>query len=210
MDERRKILEQIELGEISVEEGARRLEGLSSGPAEPEPSASEGTASAGTASEAATPVIEPVESAPDFTPPAWANAARYAVLWLGVVLTAWGGSLLASAYTSEVPSGRLGWGWVLFFLGVGGIATGWWLQKASWLYVRVREPGSRPINIALPVPFGLVAGLLRFLGPFIPQLQDTGADEVILAMRDELRAGNPMVVQVDEGEDGEQVEVYFI
>jgi hypothetical protein len=31
-----------------------------------------------------------------------------------------------------------------------------------------------------------------------------------MAMRDELHAGNPMVVQVDEGEDGEQVEVYFI
>lgn len=205
MDERRKILEQIELGEISVEEGARRLEGLSSGPAEPE-----ATTAGATATEDMAPEVEPAKTTPDFTPPAWANAVRYAVLWLGVVLVAWGGSLLVSAYTSDVPSGRLGWGWVLFFLGVGGVATGWWLQGASWLYVRVREPGSRPINIAMPVPFGLVAGVLRLLGPFIPQLQDTGADEVILAMRDELRAGNPMVVQVDEGEDGEQVEVYFI
>ena len=198
MDERRKILEQIESGEISVEEGAQRLEGLSIGPTESEEP--EGPAQ----------TVHPAEPAPDFAPPSYINAVRYAVLWLGVVLTAWGGSLLVSAYTSEVPSGRLGWGWVLFFLGVGGIATGWWLQGASWLYVRVREPGNRPINIALPVPFGLVAGVLRFLGPFIPQLRDTGADEVILAMRDELHAGNPLVVQVDEGEDGEQVEVYFI
>jgi len=50
---------------------------------------------------------------------------------------------------------------------------------------------------------------LRIVRPFIPQLEGTGVDEMILAMREEVRSGRPFTVEVHEGEGGEQVQVYF-
>jgi hypothetical protein len=50
---------------------------------------------------------------------------------------------------------------------------------------------------------------LRIARPFVPQLEKTAVDELLLAMQEELRKGHPFVVDVDEGEDGEQVQVYF-
>jgi hypothetical protein len=50
---------------------------------------------------------------------------------------------------------------------------------------------------------------LRVAKPFVPQLREMEADQLILAMRDELQAGRSFVVNVDEGEDGDRVEMYF-
>jgi hypothetical protein len=73
----------------------------------------------------------------------------------------------------------------------------------------VRQPHASNVLIALPLPLGPVAWVLRVARPFVPQLEETGADEVILALRDEIRAGRPFRIEVDEGEGGEQVQVYF-
>jgi len=75
--------------------------------------------------------------------------------------------------------------------------------------VRVRQADGPNITIAFPLPLGLVAWGLRIAQPFVPQLKDTGVDELLLAMQEELGDGHPFVVEVDEGEDGEQVQVYF-
>jgi len=128
------------------------------------------------------------------------------------------------------------WAWVVFVLGVLGVMLGWWLQQARWLYVRVRQHDGPPkklqrgtepvsssflpkekrvgfwptnITIAFPLPLGLVAWGLRIAQPFVPQLKDAGVDDLFLAMQDELRDGHPLIVEIDEGEDGEQVQVYF-
>ena len=68
-----------------------------------------------------------------------------------------------------------------------------------------------PRNIALsfPLPIRLTAWFLRTFGPHIPQLKDTGVDELILALGDSASPGNPLLVNVNEGEGGEQVEVYI-
>ena len=183
MDERLRILEMIEAGEISVEEGARRLE------AAMEPAAPPALASA--------------------PRPALAQWLWQAALWIGVALMAWGGLLLASSYTNEATTGRLIWAWLLLSLGVVGVILGWWLQRARWLYVRVRQVDGPNITIALPLPLGLVAWGLRIAQPFVPQLKDAGVDELLLTMQKELHDGHPFIVEVDDEEDGEQVQVYF-
>jgi hypothetical protein len=40
-------------------------------------------------------------------------------------------------------------------------------------------------------------------------MENTSLDEIILALEDSSKAGNPLYVQVDEGNDGEQVEVFI-
>lgn len=188
MDERLRILELIEAGEISVEEGARRLEVLAQPAESSEPP----------------PAPEPVAPRP-----AWVRWVWQPVLWVGVALAAGGGFLLATAYTGEVAGGRLVWGWLLFALGVLTLLVGWWLQRAPWLYVRVQEHEGPRLSLAFPLPLGLVAWGLRVARPFVPRLQETGVDELILAMREEMRHGRPFVVDVDESESGERVHVYF-
>lgn len=182
MNERLRILELIEEGEINVEEGARQLEAL--------------------AGEAETPD----------TPAPRPRLARWlwqAALWIGIAMIAWGGLLLARAYAGEATTGRAIWGWLLFALGLMWVALGWWLQRARWFSLRVQQAGGPNISFALPLPLGPVAWGLRIARPFVPQLRETGVDELILAMREELRDGRSFAVEVDEGEDGEQVQVYF-
>jgi hypothetical protein len=189
MDERMRILELIESGEISAEEGARRLEALAQ--AAGRPGASKAT---------------PTVSAPQ---PALVRWLWQGVFCIGGGLLAWGGFLLLSFYTREVPSRWLTWGWILFILGVVGVLLGWWLQRAHWLSVRVRQSDGPNIFVVLPLPLGPIAWILRIVRPFVPQLDETGADELLLAMRDEMRDGHPLLVEVNEGEDGEQVQVYI-
>ena len=188
MDERLHILELIEAGEISVEEGARRLDALAQPPEPPEPAA---------------PPAAPAAR------PAWVRWLWQPVCWTGVALLAGGGLLLATAYTGEAATGRLVWGWLLFAFGVLGELHGWWQQRAHWLCLRVRQHDGPNVTLALPLPLGLIAWGLRVARPFVPQLEGTGVDEVILAMREEIRDGHPFVVEVNEREGGEHVQVYF-
>jgi hypothetical protein len=120
-----------------------------------------------------------------------------------------GAALVAAVYAWGVAAGWLLCGWPLVVLGVLGVALGWWLRKARWLSLRVQERSGQRITLALPLPLGPVAWLVRVLSPFVPRLRDTGVDEVILALREELRQGRPLIVEVEEGEEGERVEIYL-
>jgi hypothetical protein len=188
MDERLQILEWIEAGEISVEEGARRLDAL---------------AEAAESSETPTPPAAPVVR------PALVRWLWQTVFWTGVALLVGGGLLVVAVYVWGFANGWLFCGGPLLVFGVLIVATGWWLQSAHWFSLRVREKGGQRISFAFPLPLGLVAWTLRIARPFVPQLRETGVDELLLAMQKELRDGRPFAVEVDEGEDGEQVQIYF-
>ena len=180
-----RVLELIEAGEISVEEGARRLEAL--------------------AEEAATPAAAgaPVPR------PALVRVLWHVVFWSGVALMTVGGLLVGAVYAWEIAAGWGTFGWVLFVLGILVMLLGWWLQRARWLSVRIKQSDGPSINLAFPLPLGLAAWGVRIARPFVPQLQDTAVDELILTMSDELKRGQPLVVDVNDEEDGEQVQVYF-
>lgn len=188
MEERLQILELIEAGEISAREGARRLEALTEIAETPEAPAT------------------PAASVPR---PALARWLWQAVFWTGGGLVAGGGLLVGSVYSESIAAGWLAWGWILFTLGVVGLVLGWWLRRAHWLSLRVQQPDGPNIFFALPLPLGPIAWVLRVVAPFVPQLEGTGVDELILAMREEARDGRLLFVEVDEGEGGEQVQVYF-
>ncbi|MEE8390076.1 MAG: hypothetical protein V3S14_04670, partial [Anaerolineae bacterium] len=88
--------------------------------------------------------------------------------WTGVALLACGGLLVASVYSESIAAGWMAWGWIIFLLGVLVTLLGWWLQRAHWLSVRVRQPDGPNISIALPLPLTLVAWGLRIARPFVP------------------------------------------
>jgi hypothetical protein len=198
MSERLRILQMIESGQIGVEEGVRRLEALEqAGVGEASEAVGTSPASGGVGA----PASEPAR-------PGVARVVWQIVFGVGVAVLAGGGLLLASAYGREGGPG-LTWGWVLFGLGLLVMVLGWWLRQARWFTLRVREHGGPRFAIALPLPLGLMIWLLRVLKPLIPQLREVGVDELMLAMREELREGRPFVIDVDEGEDGDRVEIRF-
>ncbi len=188
MGERLRILELIESGEISVEEGARRLEA---------------TAEVDETSKSTVAPTAPIAH------PALVRWLWQGVSWAGVGLATGGGLLLTAVYAGEIAARWATWGWMLFVLGMLGLALGWWLRRANWLSVRVRQPDGPNVFIALPLPLGLVALGLRIARPFVPQLEGTGVDELLLALRDEMKDGQPILVEVNEGEGREQIQVYF-
>jgi hypothetical protein len=199
VNEHLRILELIESGRITVEEGVRRLEGLDHG--EDPVGATDSDAVAGPPSAAAEPATERV-SAP------YVRIVWQIVFGLGTAVMAGGGLLLARAYVRDGMPG-LTIGWILFVLGVLIMGLGWWLQRARWFTLRVREHEGAAFTLALPLPLGVVLWLLRIAKPFVPQLQELEVDRLMVAMRDDLEAGRPLSIQVDEGENGDHVEIYF-
>ena len=102
MEGRLQILQLIEQGEISVEEGARRLEALTGFP-----------------EEAAAAAAPPAPEAP--ARPAWVRWLWQVVFWPAVLVLALGGLAVTAVYAWEAAHGWLVVGGLLLALGVLGI-----------------------------------------------------------------------------------------
>ncbi len=148
-------------------------------------------------------------------PPDAAKWRRWWVvpLWIGVGLTVLGSLLLYAAVQSA--SGVNFWFFcasVPFTLGLLAIILAWQSRSSPWLHLRVQQaPGETPqrIAISMPLPTGLAAWFLRTFKHRIPAMQEHDWDEMILAVGQNASPENPIYIQVDEGEDGEKVEIYI-
>jgi hypothetical protein len=101
--------------------------------------------------------------------------------------------------------------WLPFMLGVAVMALAYASRTARWLHVRVHQkPGEKPQNIAisLPIPLRLTAWFFRTFKGHIPHMENTGIDELIMAL-EATNPDTPFYVEVDEGANGERVEVYI-
>jgi hypothetical protein len=43
--------------------------------------------------------------------------------------------------------------------------------------------------------------------PFVPQMRNTGVDDVIVSMKDNVKKDQPLIIDVNDDEDGEHVQV---
>ncbi|MGA2503811.1 MAG: hypothetical protein ABSG01_06940 [Anaerolineales bacterium] len=133
-------------------------------------------------------------------------------LWIGILITilsAWGMYMLVRTanlnfwfYFLSIP---LLLGVLLMVAAVGS-------RRARWLFVDVHQkPGEKPARIFLgfPLPLKLAAWFLRTFGRYIPDLGKTNVDEVIQVIETGFTGEEPLVVNVDEGDDGERVQVYI-
>jgi hypothetical protein len=85
-------------------------------------------------------------------------------------------------------------------------------RKARWLFVDVQQkPGEKPERIFLgfPLPLKLAAWFFRTFGDKIDGLKETNVDEIVSIVETGFTGEEPLVVNVDEGEDGERVKVYI-
>ena len=88
------------------------------------------------------------------------------------------------------------------------MSLSWRSRSGPWIHVRVRGPRER-VAISIPAPLGLASWALNTFGQFIPHLERTSVDEIITALEKSHKHDAPLYVQVDEGENGEKVEVFI-
>jgi hypothetical protein len=202
-EERRKILQMVADGKISAEEAATLMRTLE---------------------ESADEEIEVIEAPAGFAsgPTDTAEfdqvrrrAMRFAMipLWLGVVLTvlsAWG------MFSVQQSAGLNFWFYCLtlpLFIGILLIALGAGSQSSRWLYVNVdrshQNEWPKNITLALPLPLGLVGWFLKNFGSHIDGLKRTSVDEVIMAISMAKSITEPLIVNVDDTDNGERVQVYI-
>lgn len=135
-------------------------------------------------------------------------------LWVGVGITVIGALLMAWAYQTTGFSFWFGCSWLPFLFGIAVMAMAWGSRSARWLHLRVQqEPGDWPRTIAfsIPLPLRLAAWFLRTFGHFIPQVNEAGVDlgQLIQIFEDNTNSDTPFYVEVDEGENGEKVQIYI-
>ena len=210
-----RILEMVESGTISPEEGIKLLEALKVEHEDPITSESPPESLGVSRPSDQEPVlVSSAKHGPASIPP---GAEKWRLwwqipLWIGAGITIVGGFLMYLALQNQGVGFWFFCAWLPFLLGVIAMAIGWYSRTARWLHVRIHEAksgGSRRIAISFPLPIRLTAWFLRNFGRFIPQLDQTGLDELILALGENATPETPLYVEVDEGEDGDRVEVFI-
>lgn len=156
-------------------------------------------------------VLEPVDVT---LPPDIEKWRRWWVipLWIGVAITILGGLMMSWAQQTYGYGFWFACAWVPLLLGVILIVMAWGSRTARWLHIRVQQrPGEWPKKIAFsfPIPLRMTAWFLRIFGDFIPGLRGTSVDELVVALGDSTSPENPLFIEVEDGEDGERVEVYI-
>jgi len=213
-NEREQVLKMIADGKISPEEGLKLMHVLDQ--EMPEDSAPAPEAAAPNLGE---PPREP--SGMDADPKIAhikSTARRYwqIPLWIGIVILIFS----AAGMYALIQAGHMNfWFYCLLaplLLGVLVIAFAAGSRRARWIFVDVHQkPGEKPQRIFLgfPIPLKLIAWFMRTFKGVIPdmdeKLKNANFDEIIAAFESGVSSDQPLVVNVDEGEEGERVKVYI-
>jgi hypothetical protein len=224
--EREIILKMIEDGKISPEEGVKLMNALGSSAEEEQPTIS-AKAGSGT-EEAAGSGPKTGEEKPQAEKSGFESDPRVArvksmarrywqiPLWIGIVITV--GTALGMYAILRGP-GMNFWFFCLtapLLLGVLVMAIAAGSRKARWIFVDVQQkPGEKPQRIFLgfPLPLKFTSWFLRTFKNKIPDLKkeigDKPIEDIIEVMDQSFTSDEPLVVNVDEGEDGEKVQVFI-
>jgi len=201
-EERRKILQMVADGKINAEEAASLMRTLEES-AEAEVDVLEAAPGSGGAGSGAAEFDQVRERAKLFA---------LIPLWSGVILTVFSAWWM---YSIQQNAGLNFWFFCVFMLFLLGVLLIAMSGSTRWLYVNVdrshaeRADWPKNITIALPLPLGLVSWFLQMFGPYIEGLKQTALDEVITAIAMTKNMKEPLIVNVDEGENGERVQVYI-
>ncbi|HAD06603.1 MAG TPA: hypothetical protein DCE76_05530 [Anaerolineaceae bacterium] len=212
-EERLELLRKIEAGELSPEEGLRLINALEDGEVRLTELPLE---EAGFSEEAAERVqnhVDVIETASErSTPPDFKRWRRFSWLVFGLMVLLTG--LSAVWMVLGWMSRPWGWGfwlaWLPFLIGVIGM---WLSYNAPWLHVRIRQrKGAKPERIAIsfPLPVHAVIWFLRTFGRWMPpKVQEQNLADMLSDLMKNLSANEPIHIQVNDEEDGEEVEVFI-
>jgi cytochrome bd-type quinol oxidase subunit 1 len=190
-EERLRILKMVEAGQIDTEQATQLLAALS-------------TAQEPVSGLKAIPATEALRGAKTRWSSFWIYPlmAGGGVLILGTLVTAW-------LYSADLARASCVCGWFPMLLGFLVMLLAWWSRSARWLHLRIREEGKQRIALSFPLPLSLAAWILRLAQPFVPQLAETGIDDLLIALRHGEIDGEALFIEVQDEEDGEHVQLYI-
>jgi hypothetical protein len=142
------------------------------------------------------------------------QASQWARFWIYPMM-AGGGVLIVGAlvmglvYASGGAKGWLVCGWLPMLMGLTVVVLALGTRRAPWMHLRISEGGKRKIALSFPLPLTLAAWAVRIAQPFVPKLQETGVDDLIVALRDSAVRGKPVFIDVQDDQEGERVELYI-
>jgi hypothetical protein len=158
------------------------------------------------------PEPEPVSPVPPFDPgqAGWRGWWQWP-MWIGVGVTVVAAILMYLAYQGSGFGFWFACMWFPFLFGVMLMALAWASRTARWIHIRIQQkPGERPerIAISLPIPLRFTAWFLRTFRPHLGEMNKVNPADMIMALKN-VTPETPFYVKVDEGDDGEKVEVYI-
>jgi len=208
-EEERQILKMVEDGKISAEEALTLIKALEETPAEAEVVVIEtetgSVPEGGSGGErSASPDFEEVK----------ARAKKFAMipLWIGVAFTVLGAYWMFALVSNANYGFWFFCAWVPLLLGLLLVALSAGGMNSRWLYINVdQRAGEWPghFTMGFPIPLGMIAWVLRNFGHFIPGMGRANVDEILMALSTMDDLDEPLIVNVDESEHGEQVQVYI-
>lgn len=209
-EERTQILKMVEDGKISAEEAMQLIKALEEADVEMEIIETAPASSSGPEADSASEKPE----APEFDKVARQARRLWQIpLWIGVGLT----SLASYWLYSLMQASNFGFwffcAWMPLLFGVLLLALFAGGRASRWLYLKVQQAegsdGPRNITLGLPLPLGLAGWFLRNFGRNFEGLNRTNMDEIITLISQGISSREPLIVNVDEGDDGEKVQVYI-
>jgi hypothetical protein len=219
-DEQKQILKMVEDGKISADEAMTLIKALEETSSGDEVEVIETEAGPGRrpARAGAAGTGEPVEGQEGSASPEFeevkARARRFAgiPLGLGIVFTVLGATWMYALVQNANYGFWFFCAWFPLLLGILLVALSAGGMHSRWLYVNVDQRASewpRHITLGFPIPLGMIGWFLRNFGHFIPGMDKTNVDEILMALSLAENLDEPLIVNVDEGEHGEHVQVYI-
>jgi hypothetical protein len=215
-NERRMILDMIENGKITAEEGLGLLQALSASESRfPEEESLLLTGSnvdeAASGTDSASPEPQISAEQPHAVPPVaagWRDWWQYP-LWAGVVITVIGALLMYWAQTAYGLGLLFLCSWLPFLAGIFLMALAWQSRTQRWVHLRVEQkPGDWPRRFAISIPVAPLAWFVRTFKSRIPSLQEPSVDALLRALEENTSPDNPLFIDVEEGEHGERVQIF--
>jgi hypothetical protein len=220
-EERLKILERLERGEISPEEAALRLSGDARSPM----SVLEAIEKGDLSTEEALEQIEASRAQAAVDPPAersdWADQMPGTIqprprgpwmlgVWLGVIALVLGTMWMLSRLQGPGMDFWFYCAWLPIAVGVLLIALGWSVSNSPWVSVRVRsQEAGRDfrLHFSLPLPVGLARSGLGMVRGRISHKDLDLLTFTLAELEKGVRPEEPIVIRVDDDEEGDQVEL---
>lgn len=207
-EERRKILQMVADGKISAEEAATLMRALDE---------DESVEEQVEVIEARPTTSQERSDAPELNE-VRKKASRFsnAILSFGIVFTVFFAWVM---FAVQQSAGLNFWFYCFslpLFFGILLILLGAKSKNSRWLYVNVDrsqskdKDGPRKISLAFPLPIGLAGWFLRTFGHRIDGLKNTNVDDVIQVLSiANSSITEPLIIHVDDSDDGEKVQVFI-
>lgn len=210
--ERLKILDLIEKGTITTEEGMRLLAAIEHDNMDEffddEPSLVGDQAFADNEMPDSDPLANSIETEEIQRWKRWWSLP----MWIGLGIVVLSSFWMKNAWNDSVLGFWFFCSWIPMLLGILMMALAWNSRTAPWLHVRIHQaPGEKPERIAfsLPLPLRFSAWGLRRFGHYIPNFDASGIDEAIMALHDTKLNHAPLFIDVQDDEDGDHVQVFI-